>query len=302
MNRRLITSTLGAAAALCASIALAAPATAAPPADLSDALRAATEPVAAATSEAQQRIEDYWTPQRMRAAEPIDQQHQSSTSNSRQSSSTAAATSAKPQFGKVFFTLDGSDHVCSGTATRSTNGDVVTTAGHCVNDGDGTFATKFAFVPAYDNGKAPHGTWTAERLYTPKKWARGGDNNYDAGFAVMRENSAGKSLTTVAGSYGIAFDQDRGLEYRTYGYPAESPYDGERLRTCSGTATSDRYAGNTAQGVECGMTAGSSGGAWITDGKINSVNSYKYGSDADTMYGPYFGTAIENAYRTAANY
>ena len=50
--------------------------------------------------------------------------------------------------------------MCSGTATSSANGDVVTTAGHCVNEGPGAFVTNFAFVPAYDNGAAPYGTWT----------------------------------------------------------------------------------------------------------------------------------------------
>ena len=58
---------------------------------------------------------------------------------------------ARRRFGKVFFSIGRSNYVCSGTATNSTNGDVVTTAGHCVSDG-GTFVTNFAFVPAYNNG------------------------------------------------------------------------------------------------------------------------------------------------------
>ena len=63
--------------------------------------------------------------------------------------------------GKVFFTLGGVNYVCSGAATSSTNRDVVTTAGHCVNEGPGAFATNWAFVPAYNNGSRPYGTWTA---------------------------------------------------------------------------------------------------------------------------------------------
>jgi V8-like Glu-specific endopeptidase len=35
----------------------------------------------------------------------------------------------------------------------------VSTAGHCVNEGPGDFATNWAFVPAYNNGSAPFGTW-----------------------------------------------------------------------------------------------------------------------------------------------
>ncbi len=49
--------------------------------------------------------------------------------------------------GKVFFTLGGVNYVCSGSATSSGNKDVVSTAGHCVNEGPGAFATNWAFVP-----------------------------------------------------------------------------------------------------------------------------------------------------------
>lgn len=84
--------------------------------------------------------------------------------------------------GKVFFTLGGSNYVCSGTATSSANRDVVTTAGHCLNEGPGAFATNWAFVPAYDKGSRPYGTWTARDLVTTSAWANQGDINYDGGF------------------------------------------------------------------------------------------------------------------------
>ena len=51
---------------------------------------------------------------------------------------------------------------------------MVTTAGHCVNEGPATFVTNFAFVPAYNNGVAPYGTWTAQALLTTTQWANGG--------------------------------------------------------------------------------------------------------------------------------
>src|SRR5690349_4417181 len=41
--------------------------------------------------------------------------------------------------GKVFFTEKGLNYVCSGSSTTSANHDVVTTAGHCVNEGPGAF-------------------------------------------------------------------------------------------------------------------------------------------------------------------
>ena len=57
--------------------------------------------------------------------------------------------------GKVFFTDDGLNYVCSGTAVLSGNRSTVWTAGHCVHDGASGFHTNWAFVPAYADGSAP---------------------------------------------------------------------------------------------------------------------------------------------------
>ena len=101
---------------------------------------------------------------------------------------------AQPKFGKVFFTEGNTNYVCSGTATNSANGDVVTTAGHCVNEGPGVFVTNFAFVPAYNNGSRPTAPGPRKRC-SPPPVGDGGDYDYDAGFAVMNENAAGQDLT-----------------------------------------------------------------------------------------------------------
>ncbi|PZF80656.1 trypsin-like serine peptidase [Jiangella anatolica] len=260
-----------------------------------------------ATTRAQQRAtETYWTPERMRSAIPADV-----TLDGDAATAAAPAVKAKPrpaavpenprpQLGKVFFTVGGVNYVCSGTATTSGNGDVVTTAGHCLHEGDGgAFASRFTFVPAYDNGSAPYGQWTASDLFTSSGWANSGDFNVDVGFAVMNENASGQSLTSVVGSYPIAFNLSRGLSYTSYGYPAGAPFNGQRLYSCSGTARNDP-SGLQTQGIACDMTGGSSGGGWITGGRLNSVNSYKYNNDPNTMYGPYFGSTAQSIYNAAA--
>ncbi|PSL06868.1 hypothetical protein CLV30_102257 [Haloactinopolyspora alba] len=246
-----------------------------------------------------------WTAERMEAAIPADVRR---TPHGRAAPAPHGADvapaadpeSPRPELGKVFFTLGGVDYVCSGTATTSQNRDVVTTAGHCVHEGDGgAFASSFTFVPAYDDGAAPHGQWSASTLYTSSGWANSGDFAVDVGFAVLNENASGQSLTDVVGSYPIAFDQPRGLTYTSYGYPAGSPFDGQQLYSCSGAAHDDPYGAGT-QGIPCNMTGGSSGGGWITGGSLNSVNSYKYTNDPNTMYGPYFGSTARAVYDAAA--
>lgn len=256
-----------------------------------------------ATTRAQQRaVEAYWTPERMRSAIPADATIKGDATTAAASGITRAAVPESPrsQLGKVFFTIGGVNYVCSGTATNSGNGDVVTTAGHCLHEGDGgAFASRFTFVPAYNNGSAPYGQWSASDLFTSSGWANSGDFNVDVGFAVMNENSSGQSLTSVVGSYPIAFNLARGLTYTSYGYPAGPPFNGQRLYSCTGAARPDP-AGQTTQGITCDMTGGSSGGGWITGGRLNSVNSYKYTNDNNTMYGPYFGSTAQSVYNAAA--
>jgi V8-like Glu-specific endopeptidase len=204
--------------------------------------------------------------------------------------------------GKVFFSIGNTNYVCSGNAVSSANQSTVVTAGHCVNEG-GAFVTNFAFIPAYDNGSAPYGKWTAKALYAPAQWTGSGDMQYDTGFAVMNQLN-GKNLTNVVGGSGVIFNQARGLQYTAYGYPQASPFNGKSLFSCAGKATNDTINPQfNTQGIRCDMTGGSSGGPWFIgsgpDGLQNSINSYGYGGSA-VMYGPYWGTVIQEAYFAAA--
>jgi len=276
---------------------------------------AAVSAAAATTAAAHNRVVSYWTAARMRTAKPADlgSTFASLTAPARGTSTKIAGTQGKrptppgptpsaaitKTTGKVFFTLGGVNYVCSGSATTSSNRDVVSTAGHCVNEGPGAFATNWAFVPAYNNNVRPYGTWTARSLVTTSAWANQGDINYDGGFAVMNTLN-GAHLTDVVGGQGIAFNLARGLSYTAYGYPAAPPFDGQTLKSCAGTAQSDIYGGTQSQRIPCNMTGGSSGGPWFTGGLQNSLNSFGYNGVKNQMFGPYFGSAIQTAYNSAA--
>ena len=268
---------------------------------------------------------DYWTPERMQAAVPgdtlagkalergnrsaaaVEKGKPSSTKGTKPTTgSPAIAKSEDPvsHIGKVFFTLGHSNYVCSGNAVSSDNGSTVATAGHCVNEGPGAYATNFIFVPAYENGAAPYGKWTAKTLYAPTQWVSAGDMTYDTGFAVVNPDSNGDLLTDVVGGSGTAFNPARGLEYTSYGYPAAAPFDGQTLKSCTGTAAKDPNNPQFGtQGIPCDMTGGSSGGPWFigsdSEGLQNSINSYGYNGSA-VMYGPYWGKVIKATYDKAA--
>jgi hypothetical protein len=65
--------------------------------------------------------------------------------------------------GALFTTSDGQldKHFCSGTVINSPNGDLVITAAHCITGTSGPID----FVPGYDNGRAPYGSWTVTKVY-----------------------------------------------------------------------------------------------------------------------------------------
>lgn len=273
-------------------------------------------------------VASYWTADRMRAAIPGDvlaaravlRGNKSSPAAVEKGSSTkigGTAAKGKPaplhtdespviHVGKVFFSMGGSNYACSGNSVISGNKNTVSTAGHCVNEGPGAFATNFVFVPAYLDGTAPYGKWAAKALYTPTQWSSAGDMQYDTGFAVVSPFN-GQNLADVVGASGVQFNAARGLTYKSYGYPAAKPFDGQSLVSCSGPASDDPYSPQfNTQGIPCDMTGGSSGGPWFTGtdsmGTQNSINSYGYsGAPSKVMYGPYWGSVIQQAYSSASS-
>jgi V8-like Glu-specific endopeptidase len=319
MNRSLWKSAVAVAAGALATAAFASPSSAAPGAN--GATISAAQAGAAV---------EFWTPERMRQATPMDQITVSPgalrtvpsgkpTIVAPTGVSTGAVTplafphgggpwtgggAVVATTGRVFFTYQGRTASCSGSAVTSANRSTVITAGHCVKL-SGAFHTNWVFVPAYNNGNAPYGTWSARRLLATPQWVATEDINYDVGAAVVNALN-GQLLTDVVGGQGIAFNQARGQAMYAFGYPAAAPYDGTRLIYCSGT-TFNAFLSNGI-GMTCNMTGGSSGGPWFLrfseatgTGTVNSVNSYKINFIPTWMFGPYFGTDAQNVYNTAQN-
>ncbi|HET6549221.1 MAG TPA: hypothetical protein VFG79_12220 [Solirubrobacter sp.] len=226
-------------------------------------------------AQAKSAVQSYWSAARMRNAKPADrvvggQKAQPHKALPWTSAEVTTPYTQQPTstHGKVFFTLGGVDYVCSGTALLSGNKRVVWTAGHCVNEGPGDFATNWEFVPAYKDGTAPLGVYVAEDLVTSSAWANQGDFSYDFAAAVVGP-AGGTALTDRVGGRGIAFNYDRNQNYVSYGYPAAPPFTGERLWTCtSPLQTSDSSASPATMGIGCDMTGGSSGGGWSVGLKL----------------------------------
>jgi steroid delta-isomerase-like uncharacterized protein len=290
-------------------------------------------PGADSASEAK-AIKEYWTPRRMRQAEPLDV---TPTRREVARAARAGATSAAQRGdagtvpptkgagaiatelkvpmanrvrnpsrypyrtqGKVFFTWRGGDYVCSATTVNTPTKRVIFTAGHCIID-EGSRSSRFAFVPGYRNGSRPYGTFVATRLFWIQAWGRHGNFSYDVAAAVL---GGSRKVGQVVGTRGIKWNLPRQQNFVSYGYPAGLPYNGEQLYNCpSPYRGQDRTTSPPrTQWITCDMTGGSSGGGWIVRGEyLNSVNSYGYVIEPNRMYGPYFGSAVRRRYNQVKN-
>lgn len=282
-----------------------------------------TERPAVRDPSARRRALTYWTPRRMAAAVPIGPLGTAAGAlggalpplRHRQGRAPGARWTAGARWtrggwvtrttGRVFLTLAGADFVCSASSVKSANKDLVVTAGHCVKDGAGAWADNWVFVPGYDRGRRPYGQFTARRMFVAGPWARGADDGHDLGMVAVGPRS-GKHLGEIAGAQEIAFGTPPRRPAHGFGFPAEAPYDGEHLVYCSGPLRDDPHGRGGDQGLRCDMTAGASGGPWLSDfdpatgrGTITSVSSFKYGDDRGTMYGPALGETARRLYAVA---
>lgn len=211
--------------------------------------------------------------------------------------------------GKVFFTLDGANYVCSGTAVDASAGvNLVWTAGHCVTDGPGQEATNFMFVPGYYKGAEPNGRWAFTKLDSTPTWEGQGPNRFrgDVGAVrVVNSTDATATFTSTVGTRPIAFGQNpTGERVVSYGYPAAGKFNGSQQYACASPFRRwDGLALLDPMQISCDMTGGSSGGGWFLDSNDNSagdpneplvsVNSYGYSFEKTTMYGPYMDAGSE---------
>lgn len=201
--------------------------------------------------------------------------------------------------GVLFFSQYGFDYRCS---AASIGNFAIWTAGHCIHTGDNSdfgWSTNVVFVPAYKNGNAPLGVWTADNLWTRTEWYSSEDLRFDIGGAILDTNSSGKSISQVVGNLGFAYNLSNDQHWFSFGYPSQSPFNGTTQEICSSSfAYTDTNMGiPNPVGVGCSMTPGSSGGPWIrqfsgmagTSNFLNGNNSYRYTSHPEEMFSPYFG-------------
>lgn len=202
--------------------------------------------------------------------------------------------------GRYYFRLNGGNYVCSASVIQR---NTIATAGHCVSDGAGTFATNRLFCPSYNAGgiNPEQGCWAGVTAVTSTQWHLSGDPDYDYACVIM--DGTGTVHATPIGDQtgwlGRAWNFSPSQMEMDFGYPAASPFPGYHIITTAAPEwyTFDFYSGGqVSKFIGNDMTGGSSGGPWIlglghrsaewpdTDGSqatdpgsqlINGVNSHK---------------------------
>lgn len=278
----------------------------------------------------------YWTPDRLRRAQLVDQAKPAESQRTGRASLAAAATGIAPApaltatpayqlppshgslnvgvsstVGRVFFNDNaGGLYSCSASSVSSEGQDLLYTAAHCVfggaglvNDGSVPRAMyqNWVYIPGfYGFGPytyAPYGVWTASVLATFSPWVESASLPYDLAAVTVAPHGS-QTLVGLLGANAITWDPPSVQEVHAYGYPAVAPFDGNALRSC--VANSGRYGGTGPYlDIVCDMNQGSSGGPWLVNTDASGVG-YLTGVNSwvafGLMFSPYFTTSALDLY------
>ncbi len=179
--------------------------------------------------------------------------------------------------GRLFFNIGTDTFVCSASLIKP---GVVVTAAHCVaNFGHKQFYSNWQFIPAYWNGAAPYGVWSAATAIVMTSYYNGTDPCAQPG-VICQNDVAVIVLKSKGGKYpGSAYTGWYGYGWNGYsyfpwmdhwqaqitqlGYPVA--LDGGQImeRTDSLGYANSSLSNNTIIGSL--MTGGSSGGPWLVN-------------------------------------
>ncbi len=134
----------------------------------------------------------------------------------------ATAFSGTPAVGALV-AIDGSGalgaHFCSASVVDSRAGNLVVTAAHCVA---GRSPGRFAFVPGYDDGRAPYGLWAVTQVLTGDRWSSSSDQDDDVAFLQVGRTGTSDRVQDVTGGERLGASEPPGQLVTVIGYPDDS--------------------------------------------------------------------------------
>jgi len=242
----------------------------------------------------------YWTEQRLLAAQEY---HPEDWTEPEAGSTPVAKENAKTlRIGALFNHDTSGNHFCTGSVVNSPGHNVIVTAAHCLNSGDGgADKADIAFVPAYADGQTPFGVWQPEKYLMDPRWVKDADDNLDVAFIVLKPHD-GKNIQDVLGGNTIEFDSGYHHNVRVTGYPGSN----DAPITCD-NATSEQPK-DFLEFPCANFYGGTSGSPWLTSynpqtrtGTIVGVlGGYEEGgSTPDVSYSDNLGADVKKLYDQA---
>ncbi|QJP47872.1 peptidase [Xylella fastidiosa subsp. multiplex] len=204
-----------------------------------------------------QKAEEYWTPERVALAIPLDsedaEQDLLSERSVKESLKRRKGYLYKDQYvepinwiGRIYGTIGdhGQEFSCTGTSIESDSKSVIATAGHCLYSEKLGWARNIIFVPAWDGANTPFLTWGIKHYKVPVEWQRHKDSRHDMAFMKARTRLNWKDkkeyLGNKVGASKVNFGLAKpGLHYQLFGYRNEPSYQPTPLLTCSGQDVSE---------------------------------------------------------------
>jgi V8-like Glu-specific endopeptidase len=265
------------------------------------AATACSSPPAASRGHAAGGLAGFWSRSRLLGARPLRGGKAVVPQPGQTPNAHSAAVALR--VGALFERDAGGAHFCTASVVSSPGQDLLITAAHCINGGNGSgYKTDIVFIPDYHNGTAPFGIWTPQHLIVAPQWAKSADPDYDVGFVVLQPYN-GENIEQVLGANQLGFDPGYQSLVRVTGYPssADAPI------TCINWTAKQS---DTQLQFNCGgFSGGTSGSPWVTRFNPRSrtgtilgvIGGYQEGGDTSSVsYSAYFGPAIHQLYTQAA--
>ena len=181
---------------------------------------------------------------------------------------------------------------CTASVVRSTHGDVLLTAAHCLGL---TLRHNLTFAPAYHDGKAPLGMWAVTRQFMPARWFPRNPKyrvNNDFAFLIVRGDVQRHTGAEIVGSSSPLPALVRVVAYVNYRdrYPI----------SCMRQPETIMVEGERQLKFVCGGYVGATSGAPFLVGNtvVGVLGGYEHGGIwRSVSYASPFGPALHALYR-----
>jgi V8-like Glu-specific endopeptidase len=246
----------------------------------------------------------YWTAARMAHATPLGRRVDDGVPDA--GIPLARGVPGSKVIGALFFNNGAGSHYCTASVVRTPKRNMLLTAAHCLySPAAHAWHRNIVFVPRYDAGHRPYGTWPVWLMVADRRWIEHGDPAQDYAFAAV-QLTRGRRLADVVGANDLLVGQGGADRVLVAGYPSKENNPTDHQIGCAGRT----YRQSRSQlRFDChGFYGGTSGSPWLSDYDartqsghvVGVIGGYQAGGTEEwRSYSPLFTDAITHLLATA---